>query len=66
VTTDDTLTTLVSFNDADWAYPWGALTLGNDGNFYGTTDEGGTTHNDGSGGYICIPAWPNFMPNPAL
>ena len=42
VTTNGTLTTLVNFNENDGAYPVAALTLGNDGNFYGTTWEGGS------------------------
>ncbi len=37
VTTNGTLTTLVSFNDTNGEFPVAALTLGNDGNFYGTT-----------------------------
>ena len=37
-----TLQTLCSFNSTNGAYPHAALTLGNDGNFYGTTEEGGT------------------------
>ena len=37
VTTNGTLTTLVSFNGTNGANPNAALTLGNDGNFYGTT-----------------------------
>ena len=42
VTTNGTLTTLVNFNNAtNGAYPWGELTLGSDGSFYGTTIGGG-------------------------
>jgi uncharacterized repeat protein (TIGR03803 family) len=43
VTTNGTLTNLVSFaggSDGEW--PYAALTLGTDGNFYGTTEEGGS------------------------
>ena len=32
-----TLQTLCSFNSTNGAYPYAALTLGNDGKFYGTT-----------------------------
>jgi uncharacterized repeat protein (TIGR03803 family) len=42
VTTDGGLGTLVSFAGINGAYPAAALTLGSDGNFYGTTYEGGT------------------------
>src|SRR5436190_100386 len=45
VTTDGALRTLVSFaeSSARGAYPYAALTLGPDGNFYGTTTEGGSS-----------------------
>jgi hypothetical protein len=42
VTTNGLLTTLVSFNGTNGASPETALTLGNDGNFYGTTIYGGS------------------------
>jgi uncharacterized repeat protein (TIGR03803 family) len=44
VTTNGTLTTLASFNGTNGAYPLAAMTLGIDGNFYGTTPEGGFTN----------------------
>ena len=43
VTTNGTLTTLVSFNGTNGAEPEAALTLGNDGNFYGVTSFGGNS-----------------------
>jgi uncharacterized repeat protein (TIGR03803 family) len=43
VTTNGTLTALVSFGGTNGANPQAALTLGNDGNFYGTTEEGGSS-----------------------
>jgi hypothetical protein len=41
VTTNCTLTTLVSFASTNGAYPQAALTLGNDSNFCGMTGNGG-------------------------
>lgn len=41
LTTNGVLTTLVSFNSSNGVYPFAALTQGNDGNFYGTTRQGG-------------------------
>ena len=43
VTTNGTLTTLVSFSDSNGSYPQAPLTLGNDGIFYGTTEQGGSS-----------------------
>jgi uncharacterized repeat protein (TIGR03803 family) len=42
------LTTLVSFAGSNGAAPGGALVLGTDGNFYGTTNLGGSTFASGS------------------
>jgi uncharacterized repeat protein (TIGR03803 family) len=45
VTTNGTFTTLVSFNNnANGSQPTAALALGNDGNFYGTTETGGNNN----------------------
>ena len=41
ITTNGTLTTLVTFGHTNGANPGAALTLGPDGNFYGTTQYGG-------------------------
>jgi uncharacterized repeat protein (TIGR03803 family) len=50
VTTNGTLTTLVSFSGTNGAHPYAALTLGSDGNFYGTTFVGGITNSTDQGG----------------
>jgi uncharacterized repeat protein (TIGR03803 family) len=42
VTTNGTLTTLVDFK-GDGAWPYAGLVRGSDGNFYGTTEAGGTS-----------------------
>jgi uncharacterized repeat protein (TIGR03803 family) len=46
ITSNGTFTTLYNFcsrtNCADGANPYGGLVQGNDGNFYGTTEQGGT------------------------
>ena len=41
VTTNGVLTTLYSLNFTDGSYPAAGLVLANDGNFYGTTEQGG-------------------------
>ena len=42
MTPQGTLTTLHMFNDNDGAFPEAGLVQGTDGNFYGTTSQGGT------------------------
>jgi uncharacterized repeat protein (TIGR03803 family) len=44
------LTTLVSFNGPNGALPSTAVVQGSDGNFYGTTDNGGGSGGNGGGG----------------
>jgi uncharacterized repeat protein (TIGR03803 family) len=52
ITTSGTLTTIYSFcaksKCTDGSAPYGGLTLGTDGNFYGTTFSGGTTQQAGT------------------
>jgi uncharacterized repeat protein (TIGR03803 family) len=45
ITPSGALTTLHFFSGADGSYPYGALLLGTDGYFYGTTASGGTGTN---------------------
>lgn len=42
ISTNGVLTTLVSFTGTNGSYPCARLAQGSDGNFYGTTDGGGT------------------------
>jgi len=44
VTTNGVLTSLASFNNTNGANPIAGLTLGSDGNFYGTTVNGGSSN----------------------
>jgi uncharacterized repeat protein (TIGR03803 family) len=48
VTTNGVITSLVSFNGTNGSVPWAGLMPGNDGNFYGTTQFGGTNGNFGT------------------
>jgi len=54
VTTNGVLTSLVAFAKTNGAYPQSALTLGNDGNFYGTTLQGGITNSTHPSGFGTI------------
>ena len=54
ITPQGVLTTLYSFTGAtDGGSPVAGLILGNDGNFYGTTNQGGAIHNPQCASYGC-------------
>ena len=55
VTTNGTLTSLVSFNGTNGAYPESGLVLGSDGDFYGTTAYGGPSYRRSMGSPILVP-----------
>ena len=48
ITPGGTLTTLHSFAGSDGANPYAALVQGSDGNFYGTTQQGGANNGNGT------------------
>jgi uncharacterized repeat protein (TIGR03803 family) len=52
VTTNGTFTTLLHFGGTNGAWPYGGVTVGPDGNLYGTTAFGGNPNGDLSGGSI--------------
>src|SRR5579862_1568384 len=47
VSSAQTFKKLADFNGSNGSYPYGPLAQGTDGNFYGTTEDGGTS-NDGT------------------
>jgi uncharacterized repeat protein (TIGR03803 family) len=52
MTPSGTLTTLCSFTGTNGEFPYAGLVQGSDGNFYGTTSQGGTSYSVGYGGEI--------------
>jgi uncharacterized repeat protein (TIGR03803 family) len=56
-----TLTTLHSFDYTDGDYPRGGLIQGTDGNFYGTTTDGGANHCGGLGSGTVFTITPSGM-----
>jgi uncharacterized repeat protein (TIGR03803 family) len=51
ITPAGTLTVLYSFDGTHGFFPYGGLTLGTDGDFYGTTYAGGTSYSGGNNGW---------------
>ena len=60
LTTNGTLTTLVSFDGTNGANPQGGLVQGVDGNLYGTTADGGAS-GDGTIFRLAFPPPPSFL-----
>ena len=52
VTTNGTFTTLIQFAGTNGAWPYGGVTVGPDGNLYGTTTWAGNPNGDFNGGTI--------------
>ena len=60
ITTNGSLSTLVMFNDlGNGANPFAGLCLGTDGNFYGTTQQGGTNYPPNPDGGTVFQMTPN-------
>ncbi len=60
LTTNGTLTTLISFDGTNGANPQGGLVQGADGNLYGTTANGGAS-GDGTIFRLAFPPLPSFL-----
>jgi len=65
ITPSGGLTTLISFNQANGAFPEAAVIQGTDGNLYGTTDEGGAD-NAGSAFKLAVGLKPFVATRPTV